>query len=47
MIKPVEPEINPEPEDPIPPTNHETPDDDNNYDCDQLKDELKKSNPSQ
>ena len=33
----MEPEVNPEPEDPIPPTNHETPDDDDNYD--QLKDE--------
>ena len=37
ILEPVEPEINPEPEDPIPPTYHETPDDD--YDYDQLKDE--------
>ena len=40
---PVEPEVNPEPEDPIPPTYHETPDDDDDYDHDydyvQLKDE--------
>ena len=40
---PVEPEVNPEPEEPIPPTYHETPDDDDDYDhdCDydQLKDE--------
>ena len=40
---PVEPEVNPEPEDPIPPTYHETPDDDDDYDhdydYDQLKDE--------
>ena len=33
----VEPEVNPEPEDPIPPTNHETPNDNDDYD--QLKDE--------
>ena len=43
ILEPVEPEVNPEPEDPIPPTYNETPDDDNNYDhdCDydQLKDE--------
>ena len=40
---PVEPKVNPEPEDPIPPTYHETPDDDDDYDhdydYDQLKDE--------
>ena len=40
---PVEPEFNPEPEDPIPPTYHETPYDDDDYyhdyDYDQLKDE--------
>ena len=40
---PVEPEVNPEPEDPIPPTYHETSDDDDDYDhdydYDQLKDE--------
>ena len=36
ILEPVEPEVNPEPEDPIPPTNHETPDDD---DYDLLKDE--------
>ena len=40
---PVEPEVNLEPEDPIPPTYHETPDDDDDYDhdydYDQLKDE--------
>ena len=28
ILEPVEPEVNPEPEYPIPPTNHETPDDD-------------------
>ena len=33
----LEPEANPEPEDPLPPTNHEPPDDDDDYD--QLKDE--------
>ena len=27
ILEPVEPEVNPEPEDPIPPTYHETPDD--------------------
>ena len=37
ILEPVEPEVNPEPKDPIPPTNHETPDDDDDYD--QLKDE--------
>ena len=37
ILEPVEPEVNPEPEDPIPPTNHETPDDDDDYE--QLKDE--------
>ena len=36
ILEPVEPEVNPEPEDPIPPKNHETPDDDD-YDYDQLK----------
>ena len=41
ILEPVEPEVNPEPEDPTPPSNHETPDDDNDYVCDydQLKDE--------
>ena len=41
ILEPVEPEVNPEPEDPIPPTYHVTPDDDDDYDCDydQLKDE--------
>ena len=48
----MEPEVNPEPEEPIPPIYHETPDDDDHdYDYDQLKDEylelLKKSNLSQ
>ena len=40
-LEPVEPEVNPEPEHPIPPTYHETPDDDDDYDYDydQLKDE--------
>ena len=28
ILEPVEPEFNPEPEDPVPPTYHETPDDD-------------------
>ena len=39
--EPVEPEVNPDPEHPIPPTYHETPDDDDDYyyDYDQLKDE--------
>ena len=37
ILEPVEPEVNPEREDPIPPTYNETPDDDNDYD--QLKDE--------
>ena len=37
MLEPVEPEVNPKPENPIPPTYHETPGDDD--DCDQLKDE--------
>ena len=37
ILEPVEPEVNPEPEDPIPPTYHETPDDDDDYDYDQLK----------
>ena len=42
ILKPVEPEVNPGPEDPIPPTYHETPDDDDydyNYSYDQLNDE--------
>ena len=37
FLEPVEPEVNPEPEDPIPQTNYERPDDDDDYD--QLKDE--------
>ena len=42
ILEPVEPEVNPEPEDTIPPTYHETPDDDDDdydYDYNQLKDE--------
>ena len=41
ILEPVEPEVNPEPEDPIPPTYHEIPDDDDDYehDYDLLKDE--------
>ena len=41
ILEPVKPEVNPETEDPIPPTNHETQDDDDDYDYyhDQLKDE--------
>ena len=41
ILEPVEPEVNPEPEDPIPQTYHETPDGDDeyDYDYDQLKDE--------
>ena len=43
ILEPVEPEVNPEPEHPIPPTStyHDTPDDDDDYDYDyhQLKDE--------
>ena len=39
ILEPVEPEVNPEPEDPILPTYHETPDDNDDYDYDQLKDE--------
>ena len=41
ILEHVEPEIIPEPEHPISPTYHETPDDDDNYDYDydQLKDE--------
>ena len=41
ILEHVEPEVNPEPEHPIPPTYHETPDDDDDYDYDydQLKDE--------
>ena len=42
ILEPVEPEVNPEPEDPIPSTYNETPDDDidydHDYDYDQLKD---------
>ena len=38
ILEPVEPEVNPKPEDPIPPRNHKTPDDDH-YDYDQLKGE--------
>ena len=34
ILESVEPEVNPEPEDPIPPTYHETPDDDDDYDYD-------------
>ena len=37
ILEPVEPEVNPETEDPIPPTYHKTPDDDADYE--QLKDE--------
>ena len=37
ILEPVEPEVNPESEDPVPTTNHETLDDDDDYD--QLKDE--------
>ena len=38
ILEPVEPEVNPEMEDPVPTTNHETPDnDDYEYDYDQLK----------
>ena len=39
ILEPVEPEVNPEPEEPIPPINHETPDDGDDYDYDQLKHE--------
>ena len=39
ILEPIEPEVNPEPEHPIPPTYHETPDDDDDYDYDQMKDE--------
>ena len=39
ILEPVEPEVNPEPKHPIPPTYHETPDNDDDYDYDQLKDE--------
>ena len=43
ILEPVEPEVNPELEHPIPATNHETPDYDDDYDhdydYDQLKDE--------
>ena len=41
ILEPVEPEVNPEPEDPIPPTYNETPDDDNDYDHDYEYDQLK------
>ena len=41
ILEPVEPEVNPEPEDPIPPTDHETPDDDDDYDYDYDYDQLK------
>ena len=34
ILEPVEPEVNPKPEDPIPPTYHETPDDNGDYDYD-------------
>ena len=37
ILEPVELEVIPESEHPIPPTYHETPDDDENYDYDQLK----------
>ena len=40
ILEPVEPEVNPEPEDPIPPTDHETPDDDDDYDYDYDYDQL-------
>ena len=39
ILEPVEPEVNPEPEHPIPPTYHETADDNDDYVYDQLKDE--------
>ena len=39
ILEPVELEVIPEPEHPIPPTYHETPDDNDDYDYDQLKDE--------
>ena len=39
ILVPVEIEVIPEPEHPIPPTCHEIPDDDDDYDYDQLKDE--------
>ena len=32
ILEPVEHEVNPEIEDPLPPTNHEMPDDDDDYD---------------
>ena len=38
ILDPVEPEVNPEPENPIPSTYHETPDDDDDYDYGHLKD---------
>ena len=39
ILDPVEPEVNPEPEDPTPPKNHETPDENEDYDYDQLEGE--------
>ena len=39
ILVPVEPEVIPEPEHPTPPTYHETSDNDDDYDYDQLKDE--------
>ena len=39
ILEPVEPEVKPESEDPIPPTYCETPDDHDDYDYNQLKDE--------
>ena len=39
ILEPVEPEVNPEPEHPIPQTYHETSDDDYDFDYDQLNDE--------
>ena len=41
ILEPVEPDVNPEPEDPIPPTYHETPDNDDDYDYDYDYDQLK------
>ena len=39
ILEPVKPEVNPEPEDPIPPSYLETPDDNDDNDYDQQKDE--------
>ena len=39
ILEPVEPEVNPEPEETIPPTNHETQNEDDDYDYEQLRDE--------